>query len=232
MITYEPRLIPATLVRRYKRFLADIRFPDGTEAVAHCANSGSMMGCAEPGSDILVSANTNPKAKLDWRWEMVRDGDTWICINTSRPNRLVENAIAARSIAQLAEHSSLKREVKYGTNSRIDLLLEQDGQQIYIEIKNVTLKRTELAEFPDAVTARGTKHLAELSDMVAAGHRAIMFYAINRNDCQAMTTAKDIDPAYAKALKRAQAAGVELIAYDVDNGPDFSRLGKPIEVMV
>ncbi|GHF31087.1 sugar fermentation stimulation protein [Kordiimonas sediminis] len=209
---FEGKLTKGILIKRYKRFLADIQLADGSIITAHCANSGSMMGLKEPGSTVWLSPNTNPKAKLDWRWEMVEADGVKVGINTSRPNHIVEEAILAGKIPELTDFETLRREVKYGQNSRIDLLLE-GAQSIYVEVKNVTLKVGEEARFPDAVTARGTKHLLELIDMVAAGHRAVMVYLVQRPDCEIFTVARDIDPAYAEALKAANEAGVELLCY-------------------
>jgi sugar fermentation stimulation protein A len=218
-------LTRATLIRRYKRFLADVRLADGNIVVAHCANSGSMMGLQDEGNTVWLSTNTNPKAKLDWRWEMVEVDGHKVGINTARPNHIVEEAILGGTISELQGYETLRREVKYGGNSRIDILLsdyslpgERAGtaspeQLCYVEVKNVTLKRGENAEFPDAVTARGTKHLNELTNMVADGHRAVMLYLINRPDCTAFTLAADIDPAYRQAFMKAREAGVEMLAY-------------------
>lgn len=214
-------LTKGRLIKRYKRFLADVELADGNVVVAHCANSGSMMGLKDEGADVWLSANTNPKAKLDWRWELSSQDGVPVGINTSRPNELVANAISAGRISQLTGYDSLRREVKYGKNSRIDILLEDTGGDrplSYVEVKNVTLRRPEgphpaAAEFPDAVTARGAKHLAELADMVAEGHRAVMFYLVQRGDCDHFRLAEDIDPGYTDAFKAARAAGVEAICY-------------------
>ncbi len=205
-------LTEGRLIKRYKRFLADVELSDGQVVVAHCANSGSMLGCKEPGSRVLLSPNTNPKAKLDWRWEMVEVDGALVGINTSHPNGLVEQAILDGTIAELQGYESLRREVKYGVNSRIDILLEGPGL-CYVEVKNVTLKQDGEARFPDAVTARGTKHLHELSQMVADGHRAVMVYLVQRQDCALFRPAADIDPTYADALNAAHKAGVEVLCY-------------------
>lgn len=205
-------LVEGRLIKRYKRFLADVELADGSIVVAHCANSGSMLGCKEEGSRVLLSPNTNPKAKLDWRWEMVEVDGSLVGINTSHPNGIVENAIQSGIISELQGYESLRREVKYGVNSRIDILLENPGQ-CYVEVKNVTLKVGNEAQFPDAVTARGTKHLNELSQMVADGHRAVMVYLVQRSDCVFFRPAATIDPVYADALKAATSAGVEILVY-------------------
>jgi len=211
-------LVPARLVRRYKRFLADVILPGGEVVTAHCANPGAMLGLAPPGAEIFLSRSRNPARKLAWSWELVRIGDGLVGINTAHPNGLVEEAVRAGRIPELAGYGELRREVKYGRNSRIDLLLRGNGRpDCYVEVKNVHLKRDEalpgLAEFPDSVTARGAKHLVELSDMVAAGHRAVMLYLVQRSDCAACAIAGDIDPAYALALGRALQSGVETLSY-------------------
>jgi len=215
-------LVRGTLIQRYKRFLSDIEMEDGETITAHVANPGSMIGLAEPGSEVWLSPNRNPKAKLDWRWELVKVDDHLVGVNTSHPNKLVEEAIARDGIAELAGYDTLRREVKYGQNSRIDILLEDAAKpDCYVEIKNVNLKRGQpgretAAEFPDAVTKRGAKHLVELSDMVAEGHRAVMLYLVQRGDCDHLRIAGDIDPGYAEALDAATKAGVEAICYVCD----------------
>lgn len=211
-------LIEARLIKRYKRFLADIRLDSGEVITAHCANSGSMMGLNVEGARVWISPATNPKAKLDWRWELIEIDGALVGINTMHPNRIVEEAIRERRIASLTGFDNLRREVKYGVNSRIDLLLEGEGLT-YVEVKNVTLKRGSGAEFPDAVTARGSKHLKELSAMVREGHRAVMFYLVQRGDCDSFGVAADIDPTYAAGLSAASQAGVEILCYDCEVTP-------------
>jgi len=211
-------LIPATLVRRYKRFLADVVLASGEPLTVHVANPGAMIGLAVPGSAVWLSKSDNPKRKLAYSWELVGvdfgTGAELVGVNTAHPNALVAEAIAADLIPELAGYASVRREVKYGKNSRIDFLLEATGRPAcYVEIKNVHLmRRPGLAEFPDSVTARGAKHLDELSAMVAAGHRAVMLYLIQIGSAQGFALARDIDPAYGKAFDRARASGVEAIA--------------------
>lgn len=207
-------LLPGTLVRRYKRFLSDVTLASGTEVTAHCANPGSMLGLAEPGAAVWLSPARNPGRKLRFTWELVRIGEGLVGVNTAHPNRIVEQAVNTQAIPELTGYAAARREVKYGSNSRIDLLLRSDGRaDCYVEIKSVTLRRHGPAEFPDAVTARGTKHLGELSDMVRGGARAVMFYLVQRGDCRAFTIAADIDPKYAEAFAAARAQGVEVICY-------------------
>ena len=207
-------LLPGTLVRRYKRFLSDVTLASGTEVTAHCANPGSMLGLAEPGAAVWLSPARNPGRKLRYSWELVRIGEGLVGVNTAHPNRIVEQAVDAQAIPELTGYATARREVKYGRNSRIDLLLQSDRRpDCYVEIKSVTLRRHGPAEFPDAVTARGTKQLGELSEMVQGGARAVMFYLVQRGDCRAFTIAADIDPIYAEALAAAREGGVEVICY-------------------
>ncbi len=212
---FEDTLVEGRLIKRYKRFLADVELPTGEIVVAHCANSGSMLGCQAPGSRVLLSPNRNPKAKLDWRWEMVDVDGFLVGINTSHPNAVVAEAITGGLVPELAGYASLRREVKYGVNSRIDILLEDPGL-CYVEVKNVTLRVGDEAQFPDAVTARGAKHLRELMDMVTEGHRAVMFYLVQRGDCAGFAPAEHIDPVYAAGLREAAEKGVELLCYTCD----------------
>lgn len=227
----EPPFVRATLLKRYKRFLADVRFEDGTETTAHCANPGSMMGLADPGSTIWLSRSDNPKRKLAWSWELVEVGGARVGINTARPNALVAEAIGGGRIPELAGYETLRREVKYGQNSRIDLLLESpDRPSTYVEIKSVTLSRESgLAEFPDARTARGAKHMAELAEMAQIGHRAVVFFLVQRTDCDRFAPAADIDPAYARSLATAVSAGVEVLCYSCRIDPDLIEIDRALE---
>jgi sugar fermentation stimulation protein A len=208
-------LLPARLIRRYKRFLADVRLEDGREVTAHCANPGSMMGLAEPGMKVWLEPNEDPKKKLKFGWRLVdHENGHFTGVDTSVPNKALKAALMDHTIAGLPPYTLVRPEVKYGQNSRIDFLLSGDGPDTYVEAKSVTLSRKPgLAEFPDSVTARGAKHLAELGNMTAAGHRASMLYLVQRTDCEAMTLANDIDPAYATAFATAQAAGVQVLVF-------------------
>ena len=214
-------LIPGRLIKRYKRFLADVELQDGTLSTAHCANPGSMMGLNAPDSKVWLSKSDNPKRKLTYSWELLELDGAMIGINTAHPNRIVEEAITEQRIPELAGYNQLQREVKYGKNSRIDLLLkgrETDETALcYVEVKNVhLLRKPRLAEFPDSVTKRGAKHLEELGDMVEAGNRAVMLYLVQRTDADHFALADDIDPAYAKAFARAKERGVEALIYACD----------------
>ncbi len=222
-------LLAGRLIKRYKRFLADIELPGGEEVTAHCANSGSMLGLKEPGSRVWLSRATNPKRKLGFTWELVEADGTLVGINTSLPNKLAEEAIRAGRIPELCGYPDIRREVPYGKNSRIDLLLEAPGQpKCFVELKNVTLKRDGQAQFPDAVTARGTKHLGELADQVRAGARAVMFYLVQREDCRMFSVAADIDPGYDKAFGQALGAGVEVLCYACRISPEGIEVAAPL----
>lgn len=228
---FPEKLTKGRLIKRYKRFLADVELEDGSIVVAHCANSGSMLGCKEPDSLVYLSPNQNPKAKLDWRWEMVEIDHGLVGINTSLPNRLVEQAIENGTIAELQGYGSMRREVKYGQNSRIDILLEEPGL-CYVEVKNVTLKIDEEAQFPDSVTVRGAKHLRELTQMVQDGHRAVMVYLVQRSDCGHFRPAAHIDPAYVNELQTAHKAGVEVLCYQCSLSPSAIEVTGPMTYSV
>lgn len=222
-------LVPARLIRRYKRFLADCVLDDGREVTAHCANPGSMMGLAEPGMKIWLEPNEDPKKKLKFGWRLVdHENGHFTGVDTSVPNRALRAALQERLVEGLCDFDTLRAEVKYGENSRIDFLL--DGRQLtYVEVKSVTLCRTPgLAEFPDSVTARGTKHLGELAKMAGQGHRAVMLYLVQRTDCDRFDLARDIDPAYGDAFDLARAAGVEVIVLGTQISPDGIDVAVPL----
>ncbi len=224
-------LIHGKLLKRYKRFLSDVELDDGTVVIAHCANPGSMMGLKEPGIDVWLSPAKNPKRKLKYTWELAHVDGGMVGINTAHPNGIVEEAIRAGKIAELDGYANLRREVKYGKNSRIDILLQDDGKaDCYVEVKNVHLMRqVGLAEFPDSVTARGAKHLVEMSDMVKQGHRAIMVYLVQRTDCKSFDIARDIDPNYDAALIEALNVGVEAVCYSCQIDIDHIHLDHAIK---
>ena len=232
---FETPLIPARLLRRYKRFLADCRLEDGTEITAHVANPGSMLGMAEPESKIWLEPNDDPKRKLKYAWRLIEhESGAYTGVDTGVPNRVLRAALQAGQVAGLEGYDTLRPEVKYGEKSRIDFLLSGDGRRdCYVEVKSVTLsRRPGLAEFPDSVTARGAKHLAELSAMVALGHRAVMLYLVQRTDAEEVTLAGDIDPAYAAAFARAMQSGVEVIALGCRISPEEITLGDPLPFRV
>lgn len=227
-------LVPGVLLRRYKRFLADVALDGGGEVVAHCANPGSMLGLAEPGNRVWLSAADSPTRKLRWSWELVEvDGSCLVGINTARANAVVAEALTAGLIAELAGYETVRREVRYGTASRVDFLLERAGAPpCYLEVKSVTLMRGgALAEFPDAVTARGSRHLAELAAIARAGGRAVLLFLVQRADCTGVAAAADIDPAYAAALERAKADGVEILCYSCRLSPAGITLHAPLPLL-
>lgn len=224
-------LLEATLVRRYKRFLTDVTLPDGTELTAHCPNTGSLLGCKEPGSTVWLRDTENDKRKYRHSWQAIQVGDTWVNVDTGLPNAETFAAIVEGRIPKLAGYATQKREVKYGTNSRIDVLLEhKDGARCYVEVKNTTLAEGDLALFPDAVTARGKKHLGELIEVVKAGHRAVQFFFVSRDDVTRFAPADEIDPAYSAELRRAAEAGVEVMAWAARVTPDAIELVRELEV--
>ena len=229
MILEKP-VLTGSLLKRYKRFLADVVLDDGTVITAHCPNTGRMTTCAEPGYRVALSDSGNPKRKYRYTWELVHNGDCWICVNTGRANEIAFEAVSKDWIPELAGYDEVIREQKFG-NSRFDLLLKTGENLCYVEVKNVTL----LAEdgtyaFPDAVTERGRKHLNELIDVVNAGHRAVMLFVIPRSDGSGFRAAHEIDPKYAEALKNAAACGVELHAWQAEVSPDGLRLCRQVEI--
>lgn len=232
---FQTPLVPARLVRRYKRFLADAVLEEtGEEVVAHCPNPGAMLGLREPGLRIWLERNDDPKPKLRYGWRLaeLEDGH-WAGIDTSVPNRVVREALEARVVAPLAGYGTVKPEVRYGTKSRVDFLLTEPGlPDAYVEVKNVHLRRDgDLAEFPDSVTTRGARHLAELSNMAAEGHRAVMLYLVQRTDCARLQMAADLDPAYAAAFDLARRTGVEMLCFGTDIDVHGVRFGAQMPVV-
>lgn len=229
-------LIPATLIRRYKRFLADVELADGSVTTVHVANPGAMIGLQSPGSRVWLSRSANKARKLPLSWELVEadfgSGLELAGLNTAHPNTIVAEALAAVAIPEFATYTSIRREVKYGQASRVDFLLETPGRPpCYLEIKNVHLMRKKgLAEFPDSVTARGARHLDELAAMVAQGFRAAMLFVIQIGSADRFRLAQDIDPAYAAAFDRARAAGVEAYAYKCALQRDAITLAGPVPI--
>ncbi len=209
-------LQPARLLRRYKRFLADVTTPCGTLLTLHCANTGAMTGCAPTNSIVWYSTSDNPARKYTHSWELTQtQTGEWICVNTLRANTLVKEAIEQNHIIELSGYTGLKPEVKYGhENSRIDLLLQADNKvNCYIEVKSVTLLQQQCGYFPDTVTLRGQKHLRELTAVADQGNRAVLFFAVLHSGIRQVAPARHIDPDYARLMKQAQASGVEIICY-------------------
>ena len=211
-----PELVRGILVKRYKRFLADVKMDDGQVVTAHCPNTGSMTGCSTPGQPVYLSIHDNPKRKLKYTWELIEMPTTLVGVNTLVPNRLVYQAAEAGLISELAGYGLVEREVKTGAESRIDLRLSNGPEDCcYVEIKNCTFVEENIARFPDAVTNRGLKHLNELEKLVRSGHRCVMFYFIQRMDADVFEPADQIDPDYGHGLRHAVKRGVEVLAYDV-----------------
>ena len=225
-------LVPGRLLRRYKRFLADIELVSGETVTAHCANPGAMLGLNMPGLKVWVEPNDDPKKKLGYGWRLIEFGAHWVGIDTAVPNRVVGEALRERRIPELADYTAIRPEVRYGANSRIDFLLTGAGlPEAYVEVKNVHLMRQPgLAEFPDSVTRRGAKHLDELAAMAAQGHRAVMLYCVQRTDCDRLALAADLDPGYAAASARARAAGVEAMAWACAISRQGIALDQPVRI--
>lgn len=230
---FQTPLVPGRLIRRYKRFLADIELESGEVITAHCANPGAMLGLKDEGMKVWLEPNDDPKRKLKYGWRLVElPGDHWVGIDTAVPNRVVKEALLARQVPALAAYGTVRPEVKYGQKSRVDFLLSEPGlPDAYVEVKNVHLLReSDWAEFPDSVTKRGARHLEELSDMVAQGHRAVMLYVVQRTDCGRFRLAADLDPAYAAAFDAARAAGVEILCHACTISPEEIRLDRALPV--
>ena len=228
---FQTPLVPGTLLRRYKRFFADVRLDDGREVTAHCPNTGPMTSICDPGSRVWLEPNDDPKKKLKFGWRLLQDGEHFVGGDTSLPNRIVKEALTGPGIEGLDGYDEILPEQKYGANSRIDFLLRgKDRPDAYVEVKSVTLCRAAgLAEFPDTVTTRGRKHLEDLTEMAGMGHRAVMLYLVQRTDCHRVTLAEDYDPAYVAAFKAAKKAGLEVIALGCQITPDGIVAGDVLE---
>lgn len=224
-----PKLLRGELIRRYNRFMADVRLRNGHVVTAHCPNTGRMLACSQAGRPVYLSRHHRQERKLKYTWELIQMPTSLVGVNTNVPNRLVETAIASGRVPQLSGYDTIRREVPYGRNSRIDLLL-QNGGLCYVEVKNCTLVEEGTALFPDAVTERGRKHLEDLQREVHRGNRAVMFYLIQRMDAERFRPADTIDKAYGKALRRSMARGVEALAYDVVMDTGGIRLNRQIPI--
>lgn len=231
IMDFETTLIPGKILKRYKRFLADIELENGEVIVAHTANTGSMKTCWEPGWPVLLSHHDNPKRKLKYSLELTHNGDTWIGINTSLPNKVAAEGIQSGVVKELQGYENLKPEAKVG-KSRIDILLSNDKDDLcYVEVKNVTLLgENRAAIFPDAVSTRGQKHLEELTSLVKEGIRSAMLFVVNREDVDTFSPADHIDPDYGRLLREAHDAGVEILAYQCHVGPKGIALKKKLPV--
>jgi len=223
-------LYPGVLIKRYKRFLADVKMPDGTVVTAHCPNSGSMKTCCCSGNPVMLSKSNNPRRRTQWTWELIQMGKTWVGVNTLLPNRLVAAAIQGKLLPEFSSWALVRREPSFGKHSRLDLLLNNGAMLCYIEIKNVTMVENNSAFFPDAVTARGTKHLQHLIQTVREGNKACIFYVIQRSDVRTLRPADMIDPLYGETLRNASNAGVWVVAYKAKVTPHAVTLVASIPV--
>lgn len=224
---FEEKLVHGKLIKRYKRFLADIELDDGNIVIAHCTNSGSMKSCLENGADVYLTPINDPKRKTLFTWEMIKINGNWVGVNTGNPNKLAFEAISANQIPGLSDYTFVKREVKFG-DSRFDIYAENKKEKCFIEVKNVTMKEGKYALFPDAVTTRGQKHLKTLIKVKRKGMRAVMLYIVQRNDVEVFSPAAEIDPVYAKVLKEAVALGVEVIVMQAKVTPQEIILYKSL----
>ncbi|KAB8306268.1 DNA/RNA nuclease SfsA [Erwinia endophytica] len=230
-MNFNPALQPATLISRYKRFLADVITPTGEKLTLHCANTGAMTGCATPGDTVWYSTSDNPTRKYPHSWELTETQQGhWICVNTLRANNLVKEALSRQIIPELSGYSTLRAEVKYGVEkSRIDFLLQaEDRINCYIEVKSVTLLQLGKGYFPDAVTVRGQKHLRELAKIAENGERAVLFFAVLHSGIEDVAPARHIDAHYAELLVQAQMSGVEVLCYKAQLSPVGLSLKKAL----
>jgi len=227
---FEKPLIKAKLISRYKRFLADVRLESDSVITVHCANSGSMKTCLGDDWPVYISDSGNPKRKYLYTLEMIHNGTCWIGLNTHLANKIVKEAIENGIISELSGYSSIRTEVKYSENSRIDILLEKENSLCYVEIKNVSMVQDGVYRFPDSVTTRGTKHLNDLMKMIDEGHRAVMIYCIQRSDGDCFEPADDIDPKYSATLQEAISHGVEAYAYLAEVEPTGIAIREKVEI--
>ena len=228
---FEDNLIKGKLIRRYKRFLTDVELEDGTIVIAHCTNSGSMKTCIEEGAPVYLSPAKDPNRKTKFTWEMIFINEGWIGINTIIPNKLAYDAIRNGEIKKLRGYTTVKREVKFG-DSRFDIYAENETEKCFVEVKNVTMKVGDSALFPDAVTTRGRKHLETLIEVKKQGIRAVMLYVIQRMDIDTFGSAEDIDPKYAKSLRKAIKNGVEVIAVQAKVSPEGIEIANEIKIKI
>jgi sugar fermentation stimulation protein A len=227
-ITFDPPLVPGVLLRRYKRFLADVELANGKTVTALCSNTGTMKTCCEAGREVRLSYHPGDSRKYPLTWEMIKMDAGWVGVNTGVPNLLTAMAVKYGAVPELISYTACRREVKYGQNSRIDLLLEGPAGPCYVEVKNVSMGEKGAVLFPDAVTERGLKHLEELMGVVACGQRAVMLFLVQRPDGAVFRPADAVDPAYGAALRRAREAGVEVLAYRARVSPERISWGGPV----
>ena len=234
-VRFDADLVRGTLLRRYKRFLADVELPDGRQIVGHCPNTGSMKNCAPDGAAVWLSRSDSPRRKYAHTWELVEVDGAMICINTNRANQVVAEALSAGVVSELRDYRKIRREVSVGEKSRIDFLLEGDGDgdgaRCYVEVKSVTLGCGDgISAFPDAVTERGLRHLNELANLVSHGDRAVMLFCCGRSDTRRVRPADEIDAAYSRRLREVAQKGVEVLAYRCDVDPTQVTLRQPVPV--
>jgi sugar fermentation stimulation protein A len=227
---FKRELQPGSLVRRYKRFLADVQLGNKKIITVHCPNSGSMLGCSEPGSPVMLSRSDNPKRKYPHTLEMVQVGTLWVGVNTALTNRLVREALEKGVIKEFGRLDAITQEIKTSDKTRLDFLLEQQGKKIYMEVKNCSLAENRVAMFPDAVTARGTKHLRELMALKQQGNGAAVLFCVQRGDVDCFLPASHIDPLYAETLGKTAEAGVMVLAYQADVSPTEIRIARKLPV--
>lgn len=220
---FNKSLTHGTLIKRYKRFLADVKLDNDEEVTAHCTNSGSMKSCLEEGAEVYMTPVDDPKRKTKFTWEMIKINGDWVGINTNIPNKLAYDAVLNGGIEKLSGYTTVKREISFG-NSRFDIYAENGSEKVFVEVKNVTLKEGENALFPDAVTSRGKKHLESLMQVKEQGMRAVMLYVVQRMDVDVFAPAWNIDPAYAKTLSEAYKKGVEIIPVQAKVTPEEIKI--------
>lgn len=227
---FKQQLQPGVLIRRYKRFLADIELENGRILTVHCPNSGSMLGCSEPGSAVMISRSDNPNRKYPHTLEMVQAGSVWVGVNTSLTNKLVREALENGPVMEFGNLNSIKQEIKTSANTRLDFLLESKGKHIYMEVKNCSLAKDRAAMFPDAITVRGTKHLLELAALKQQGYMAAVFFCVQREDANYFRPAQHIDPLYAETLVKVAEEGVIVLAYQADVSPEGIKITRKLPV--
>jgi sugar fermentation stimulation protein A len=231
-MNFEQELQPGILIKRHKRFLADIELADKKRLTIHCPNTGSMLGCSEPGSPVMISRSDNPARKYPHTLEMVKAGSVWVGVNTSLTNKLVREALEKRKVKEFGRQDSIVKEIKTSAHTRLDFVMEREGARIYMEVKNCSLAENRVAMFPDAVTARGTKHLHELAALKEQGHKAAVFFCVQRSDADCFMPAHHIDPVYAKTLANVMSKGVMILAYQADVSPREIKITRKLPVQL
>jgi sugar fermentation stimulation protein A len=229
---FKQELQPGILIKRYKRFLADIELADKKMLTIHCPNTGSMLGCSEPGSPVMISRSDNPARKYPHTLEMVQVGSVWVGVNTSLTNKLVREALEKRVVQEFGRLDSIVQEVKTSAHTRLDFVMEREGARIYMEVKNCSLAENRVAMFPDAVTARGTKHLHELAALKEQGHKAAVFFCVQRSDADCFMPAHHIDSVCAKTLANVMSKGVMILAYQADVSPKEIKIARKLPVQL